>query len=106
MPFYTQLLGIFSKGELLAEHHILEDLLGMYRAEGETGTVLSRSGRDIETYHQQEHDVPLRTFFKAEINRVKSIYEPVKLGEHKQKLQYSGLYEGIKRCASPTLNIW
>ncbi len=68
----------YSKGKLLAEHHVLEDLLGMYRAKGETGTVLHRSGRDMETYHQQEHDAPLRAFFATEIAKVQHVKRTVK----------------------------
>jgi thioredoxin reductase len=53
--------------ELVSEHHILEDLFGMYRHEGETGIVERRSGRDMKTYHLEEHDRPLRAWFTAQL---------------------------------------
>ena len=66
--FLHPIIRHYSGGKLLKEHHVLEDLFGMYRAEGETGTVIRRSQKDMKTYHQQEHDTPLREFFKSEIN--------------------------------------
>jgi hypothetical protein len=56
------------QSEVLAEHHVLEDLLGMYDAEGESGFVRSRSGRDIRHYHLEEHDLPLRAFFASQLS--------------------------------------
>lgn len=57
----------FSGGRLVSEHHVLEDLLGMYSAAGETGTMESRGGRDMDTYHAQEHEGPLRRYFEEQL---------------------------------------
>jgi hypothetical protein len=54
--------------ELLAEHHVLEDLLGMYAGQGESGFVRQRSGRDMRHYHLEEHDRPLRAFFASQLS--------------------------------------
>jgi thioredoxin reductase len=51
----------------VAEHHILEDLLGMYRHEGESGFVQRRSGRDMRRYHLDEHLAPLYAFFAGQL---------------------------------------
>ncbi|HEY4027056.1 MAG TPA: NAD(P)-binding domain-containing protein [Candidatus Dormibacteraeota bacterium] len=54
-------------GELHAEHHILEDLLGMYCGDGESGFVSRRSGRDMQRYHVEEHETPLREFLDRQL---------------------------------------
>lgn len=50
-------------------HHVLEDLLGMYRIEGESGVVRERSGRELERYHLEEHVEPLLAFFVRQLER-------------------------------------
>ena len=57
----------YRAGGQVAEHHILEDLLGMYDGAGESGVVRRRSGRDMVTYHAEEHDRPLREFLDAQL---------------------------------------
>ena len=57
----------YRSGEMVAEHHVLEDLLGMYAGAGESGVVRRRSGRDMHTYHQDEHDRPLREFLDRQV---------------------------------------
>lgn len=57
----------YRAGEQVAEHHVLEDLLGMYDGAGESGLVRLRSGRDMVTYHAEEHDRPLREFLDAQL---------------------------------------
>ena len=54
-------------GRMVAEHHILEDLFGTYAAASERGAVRRRSGRDMATYHRDEHDEPLQAFFAAQL---------------------------------------
>lgn len=53
----------WSEERLVEEHHILEDLLGVYQASGESGMVRNRSGRTMSQYHVEEHAKPLREFF-------------------------------------------
>jgi thioredoxin reductase len=65
--FLHPIVRRYRRGELVAEHHVLEDLLGMYRSEGETGFVRRRSGRDMERYHREEHELPLRAFFESQL---------------------------------------
>jgi thioredoxin reductase len=59
-------------GELHGEHHVLEDLLGMYRGDGESGFVSRRSGRDMRSYHAEEHEAPLREFFERHLEDARS----------------------------------
>lgn len=65
--FLHPIVRRYRRRDLVAEHHILEDLLGMYRYEGESGFVRSRSRRDMERYHREEHYLPLRVFFEAQL---------------------------------------
>lgn len=65
--FLHPIVRRYRHGELVAEHHVLEDLLGMYHARGETGFVRSRSGRDMDRYHREEHELPLRAFFESQL---------------------------------------
>jgi thioredoxin reductase len=57
----------YAASRQLAEHHVLEDLFGMYCAEGESGTARTRSGRDMRRYHLEEHRLPLRRFFAGSL---------------------------------------
>ena len=65
--FLHPIVRRFARGELLAEHHVLEDLFGTYSAATESGIVRRRSGRDMETYHREEHREPLLAFFRAQL---------------------------------------
>lgn len=53
----------FRGGHVVAEHHLLEDLFGMYCSDGVAGAFRSKNGRDPVTYHLEEHEEPLREFF-------------------------------------------
>jgi len=66
--FLHPIVRRFCNGKIVAEHHVLEDLLGMYSAAGETGTIESRGNRDIHNYHLEEHELPLRQFFEAQLS--------------------------------------
>ncbi|HLJ35236.1 MAG TPA: NAD(P)-binding domain-containing protein [Ktedonobacteraceae bacterium] len=61
--FLHPIVRRFDGPRLLAEHHILEDLFGMYCSESATTVRQSNSGRDIRQYHQSEHEQPLQRFF-------------------------------------------
>ena len=100
--FLHPIVRHYSKGELLAEHHVLEDLLGMYRAEGETGTVLSRSGRDMETYHREEHDVPLRAFFEKEFSRLHPVTSLGQVVEQKN----TGVFKEKETVLDKVFKLW
>jgi thioredoxin reductase len=65
--FLHPIVRRWRRGELVAEHHVLEDLFGTYAAAGERGAVRRRSGRDMETYHREEHEQPMEAFFAAQL---------------------------------------
>ncbi len=66
--FLHPILRKYSYGELLSEHHILEDLFGIYDSNGERGSVLRRSGRSIKQYHQEEHEIPLERYLEKQLS--------------------------------------
>jgi thioredoxin reductase len=66
--FLHPIVRRFCQGRMVSQHHLLEDLLGMYCAAGETGTIESRGNRDMDTYHREEHELPLRRFFEDQLN--------------------------------------
>ncbi|NET56595.1 MAG: NAD(P)-binding domain-containing protein [Symploca sp. SIO2E6] len=66
--FLHPILRRYRYGELMSEHHILEDLFGVYCAEGEQGSVLKRSGRTIQQYHREEHEIPLEIYLEKQLN--------------------------------------
>jgi thioredoxin reductase len=68
--FLHPVLRRFSNGRELAVHHVLEDLFGMYRVEGESGAVLSRQALSLGHYHAAAHVEPLRRFFETELRRL------------------------------------
>lgn len=55
-------------GEVVAEHHVLEDLFGVFHASEESGMVRMRSELEMEPYHEQHHVEPLREFLESTIN--------------------------------------
>jgi Pyridine nucleotide-disulphide oxidoreductase len=65
--FLHPVLRRFRGRELLAVHHILEDLFATYHAESASGMVLSRSQRSIADYHAEEHQRPLERFFAEQL---------------------------------------
>ena len=66
--FLHPIVRRYRRRELVAEHHVLEDLLGMYCAGGETGFVRRRSERDLRRYHLEEHEFPMRAFFRRQLS--------------------------------------
>ena len=65
--FLHPIVRRFSRGELISEHHVLEDLLGMYSSEGESGVIEARGGRDMRVYHKEEHEAPALRFFEDQL---------------------------------------
>jgi len=63
--FLHPILRQWRGGRLEATHHVLEDLFGVYDAAGESGVVRSRGGRDMASYHREEHVEPLRAVLAA-----------------------------------------
>lgn len=58
----------FRGRELLSEHHLLEDLFGMFSQEYESNVAVSRVGyRDLDEYHARNHYEPLVEFFAANL---------------------------------------
>jgi thioredoxin reductase len=55
-------------GKVIATHHILEDLFGVYTYQGEAGNVISRGGKTMEEYHEVEHRQPLISFLSSDIS--------------------------------------
>jgi thioredoxin reductase len=66
--FLHPILRRYTGDTLVAEHHILEDLFGMYAAAGSPGIYKSRSGRSVQQYHAEEHEQPLRQFFTRQLS--------------------------------------
>ena len=67
--FVHPIVRLYQGGQQVAEHHVLEDLLGMFVHEGETGFVEERGRRDMRTYHREEHSEPLKAFFAEQLGR-------------------------------------
>lgn len=72
--FLHPIIRRYHRDRCIATHHVLEDLLGVYSASGETGTVRRRSNRKIKTYHDEEHTLPLKSFFAEQIGDDNSPY--------------------------------
>ena len=67
--FLHPIVRRFSGPSLVAEHHVLEDLFGMYCYSGTVDARQSISGRAITTYHAEEHLRPLHQFFSSQLSR-------------------------------------
>jgi len=65
--FLHPIIRRYAGQTLIAEHHILEDLFGMYTYAGAADVYRTRSGRQVAQYHQEEHERPLREFFTAQL---------------------------------------
>ncbi len=65
--FLHPILRRYRYGQLLCEHHILEDLFGIYSSSREMGSVLKRSGRNMTQYHREEHEIPLKTYLEQQL---------------------------------------
>lgn len=61
--FLHPIVRRFAFGELVSEHHLLEDLFGVFSSTRERGSVLSHSGEGIEDYHRSAHEQPLAAYF-------------------------------------------
>lgn len=55
----------FRHADLVDEHHVLEDLYGIYAADRERGAVLSHDDLGIAEYHRSHHRAPLVDFFES-----------------------------------------
>lgn len=60
--FLHPVVRCFHGRELVEEHHMLEDLFGVYAAAQDPGTYTRRNGMDPATYHRTQHEVPLLDF--------------------------------------------
>ncbi|MEM6997239.1 MAG: hypothetical protein AAF721_42435, partial [Myxococcota bacterium] len=70
--FLHPVLRRLTRGRVVDEHHMLEDLFGMWRPQQASNAVLSHDGRDAAEYHRQEHVLPLRRFFERNFARHES----------------------------------
>ena len=66
--FLHPILRRYRFGKIISEHHILEDLFGVYSVEGEQGNVLSRGGLPIDQYHLIQHVKPLEFFLERNLS--------------------------------------
>lgn len=73
--FLHPIVRRWSHGRVTAEHHVLEDLFGTYTAASEPGAVALRGGRDLETYHREEHEIPLERFLAEQLARPRAADE-------------------------------
>jgi thioredoxin reductase len=71
--FLHPIVRRFTGSSLLAEHHMLEDLFGMYCHAGTVDTRQSISSRKIEEYHAEEHMRPLHQFFTSQLQAIFSM---------------------------------
>ena len=65
--FLHPIVRRYSHSTLVAEHHILEDLFGMYSYKRSPGVYKNRSGRSVRQYHYEEHEQPLHQFFASQL---------------------------------------
>lgn len=73
--FLHPIVRRFNGSRLVAEHHMLEDLFGMFCAGKATNAVQSISGRNIQQYHRSEHEQPLQRFFASELGAGEDVLE-------------------------------
>lgn len=57
----------YRHADLVDEHHVLEDLYGVYAAHRERGAVLSHGGVEIEEYHRRHHEAPLEDWLRRHL---------------------------------------
>jgi len=65
--FLHPIVRRYTGGELIATHHVLEDLFGMYCYDGIADVRQSISGRNLKQYHYEEHERPLHDFFAKQL---------------------------------------
>ncbi len=70
--FLHPILRTYFGTEKISEHHILEDLFGMYSAKTAVDTRISISGREREKYHHEEHTVPLKKYMDSVIDLIQN----------------------------------
>ena len=63
--FLHPVLRSYRYGELESEHHMLEDLFGMYGPHPPNEGLYTHNGRRASEYHQREHVAPLRHFLEG-----------------------------------------
>lgn len=66
--FLHPIVRRYSGGTVVHEHHVLEDLFGMYCNRGESGVIRTRGGRSMKRYHLDEHYEPLEQFFRDQLH--------------------------------------
>ncbi len=71
--FLHPIVRRFAFGEAVSEHHLLEDLFGIFSSEHVRNAVLSHSGQGIKEYHRMAHEEPLTAFFADEFERVLTV---------------------------------
>jgi len=57
-------------GSVVEEHHVLEDLFGVFDAGAESGMVTMRSETDLDRFHEEVHAQPLTRFFSRAMSPV------------------------------------
>jgi len=55
----------YAGAQMVGEHHLLEDLTGVYHPDSVTNTVYSHNGVRAADYHRREHVEPLRSFLRG-----------------------------------------
>ena len=65
--FLHPIVRRYHHGGLVAEVHLLEDLLGVYGSGFETGMIRSHNRTEIEQYHREQHDAPLLAWLTAHL---------------------------------------
>jgi len=63
--FLHPILRTYKGNDFISEHHILEDLFGMYSFETTSNTRVSISSRSPEQYHKEEHTEPLIDYLQS-----------------------------------------
>lgn len=62
--FLHPVIRRLSYGEVVDEHHMLEDLFGMWRPQSASKALIDHNGRSAQRYHDEEHIEPLVAFFE------------------------------------------
>jgi len=63
--FLHPIIKYFSNGELISEHHLLEDLVGIFSGRAHTGIILTHNGKSMDQYHEEVHRQPTIKYFKS-----------------------------------------
>ncbi len=65
--FLHPVIRRLSYGKVVDEHHMLEDLFGMWRHQTASSALIDHNGRDAKRYHEEEHIRPLVAFFEKHL---------------------------------------